>query len=105
MPTTTSRPSKRSIRSAPAIKAIRAMLPKTTVRTKTIAPDGKVVYEDEREVQESRIPIYEGMLHTQTLAPSSPIGVTRWRSPVSRLSSRKGSPQKPLPISTRSNGS
>ncbi len=52
-----------------AIKAIRAMLPKTTVRTKTIAPDGKVVYEDEREVQESRIPIYEGMLHTQTLAP------------------------------------
>ena len=28
-----------------------------------------MIYEDEREVQESRIPLYEGMLHTQTLAP------------------------------------
>ena len=52
-----------------AIKAIRAMLPKATVRTRTMAPDGKVIYEDEDEVQQTRIPLYEGMLHTQTLAP------------------------------------
>ena len=52
-----------------AIKAIRAMLPKATVRTRTMAPDGKVIYEDEEEVQQTRIPLYEGMLHTQTLAP------------------------------------
>ena len=52
-----------------AIKAIRAMLPRTTVRTRTTAPDGKVIYEDNREVQESRIPLFEGMLHTQTIAP------------------------------------
>jgi hypothetical protein len=52
-----------------AIKAIRAMLPRTTVRTRTTAPDGKVIYEDDREVQESRIPLFEGMLHTQTFAP------------------------------------
>ena len=45
------------------------MLPRTTVRTRTVAPDGKTIYEDEREVQESRIPLYEGMLHAQTLAP------------------------------------
>ncbi len=52
-----------------AIKAILAMLPRTTVRTRTTAPDGKVIYEDDREVQESRIPLFEGMLHTQTFAP------------------------------------
>jgi hypothetical protein len=52
-----------------AIKAIRAMLPKMTLRTRTTTPDGKVIYEDEREVQQSRIPLFEGMLHTQTLAP------------------------------------
>src|SRR4051812_45754346 len=52
-----------------AIRAIRTMLPKTTVRTRTTAPDGKAVYEDERQVQEGRIPVFEGMLHTQTLAP------------------------------------
>src|SRR5512135_256935 len=52
-----------------AIKAIRAMLPRTTVHTRTTAPDGKVIYEDDREVQESRIPLFEGMLHTQTFAP------------------------------------
>ena len=52
-----------------AIKTIRAMLPKGTVRTRTMAPDGKVIYEDEEEVQATRIPLYEGMLHTQTLAP------------------------------------
>jgi flagellin-specific chaperone FliS len=51
------------------VKAIRAMLPKATVRTRTTAPDGKVIYEDECEVQEHRIPLYEGMLHKQTLAP------------------------------------
>jgi hypothetical protein len=52
-----------------AIKAIRSMLPRTILRTKTTAPGGKVIYEDERAVQEGRIPIYEGLLHTQTLAP------------------------------------
>jgi len=52
-----------------ALKAVRAMLPKADVHTKTLAPDGKVVYEDECEIQESRIPLFEGMLHTQTLAP------------------------------------
>jgi YfdX protein len=52
-----------------AIKAIRAMMPKATVRIKTTAPDGKVIYEDEREIQEARIPLFEGILHTQTLAP------------------------------------
>ena len=52
-----------------AIKAIRAMMPRATVHTRTTAPDGKVIYEDEEEVQESRIPLYEGILHAQTLAP------------------------------------
>lgn len=52
-----------------AVEAIRAILPKTTVHTKTIAPDGKVIYEDKRKVQEERIPLFEGMLHTRTLAP------------------------------------
>ena len=56
-------------KSREAIKAIHAMLPKTMVHTKTTAPDGKVVYEDEREVQERRIPLFEGLLHTETLAP------------------------------------
>jgi hypothetical protein len=52
-----------------AIRAIRTMLPKATVRTKTTAPDGKVIFEDENEIQDSRIPVFEGLLHTQTLAP------------------------------------
>jgi hypothetical protein len=52
-----------------AVGAIRALLPRTTVRTKTTAPDGKVIYEDEREVQEDLVPLFEGMLHAQTLAP------------------------------------
>jgi len=52
-----------------AIKAIHALLPKTTVHTKTTAPGGKVIYEDEREVQEDQIPLYEGMIHARTLAP------------------------------------
>lgn len=52
-----------------AIKTIRAMLPRTEIRTKTTAPDGKVAYDDECEFQNSRIPLYEGMLHSQTLAP------------------------------------
>ncbi len=52
-----------------AIKAIRALLPRTTVHTKTTAPDGKVIYEDRREVQEDRIPLFEGMLSAKTLAP------------------------------------
>ncbi len=52
-----------------ALKAIRAMLPRTTVHTRTTAPDGKVIYEDEREVQDERVPLFEGMLHARTLAP------------------------------------
>jgi len=52
-----------------AVKAVRALLPKTKVHTKTTDPDGKVIYEDEREVQEDRIPLFEGMLHARTLAP------------------------------------
>jgi hypothetical protein len=52
-----------------AIKAIHAMLPRTSVRTRTTAPDGKVIYEDEREVQDDRVPLFEGMLHARTLAP------------------------------------
>jgi len=52
-----------------AIKAIRALLPRTTVRTTTTAPDGKVIYEDEREVQEDQVPLYEGMVQARTLAP------------------------------------
>jgi hypothetical protein len=52
-----------------AIKAIRTMLPTTIVHTRTIAPDGKAIFEDEREVQPSRIPLYEAILHAQTLAP------------------------------------
>ena len=52
-----------------AAQAIRAMLPKGTVRTRTTAPDGKVIYEDEQGVQVGRIPLYEGILHAQTLAP------------------------------------
>lgn len=52
-----------------AIKAVRAMLPTTAVHTKTTAPDGAVVYEDKREVQEHRVPLFEGMLSAKTLAP------------------------------------
>jgi hypothetical protein len=52
-----------------AIKAIRALLPRTAVHTKTTAPGGEVIYEDEREVQDDRVPMFEGMLHVQTMAP------------------------------------
>ena len=52
-----------------AIKAIRALLPRTTVHTRTTAPDGKVLYEDQREVQDDQVPLYEGMVHARTLAP------------------------------------
>lgn len=52
-----------------AMKAIRALLPRTSVRTRTQAPDGRVIYEDRREVQPDRVPLFEGMLHTETLAP------------------------------------
>lgn len=52
-----------------AMRAIRTLLPRTTVRTRTTAADGKVIYEDEREVQEDRVPLFEGMLSAQTLAP------------------------------------
>jgi flagellin-specific chaperone FliS len=52
-----------------AIKAIRALLPRTTICTRTFAPDGKAIYEDEREVQDDRVPLFEGMVHARTLAP------------------------------------
>lgn len=52
-----------------ALRAIRGLLPKISVETKTTAADGKVVYEDKREIQEDRVPLFEGMLHEQTLAP------------------------------------
>jgi flagellin-specific chaperone FliS len=52
-----------------ALRVIRDLLPRTTVHTKTTAPDGKVVYEDDREVQESRISLFEGMLQARTFAP------------------------------------
>lgn len=52
-----------------AVQAIRRMQPKTIVRTKTLAPDGKAIFEDEIEVQDARIPLYEGILHARTLAP------------------------------------
>jgi len=52
-----------------AIKAIRALLPRTTVHTRTTAPDGEVIYQDEREVQEDQVPLYEGMVQARTLAP------------------------------------
>ena len=52
-----------------ALKAIRAIEPKTAVHTRTTAPDGAVVYEDLREVRENVVPLFEGMIHAQTLAP------------------------------------
>jgi len=52
-----------------AIKAVRALLPRTTVHTRTTAPDGKVIYQDDREVQDERVPLFEGMIHARTLAP------------------------------------
>jgi hypothetical protein len=52
-----------------AVKAIRSMLPETDVHTKTVAPDGKTIYEDDCEIREGRIPLYEGLLHRETLAP------------------------------------
>lgn len=52
-----------------AVKTIRTLYPKAIVRTKTTAPDGKTLFEDEYDVQDSRVPLYEAMLHSQTLAP------------------------------------
>jgi hypothetical protein len=52
-----------------AMKTIRALLPRTAVHTRTKAPDGKVAYDDEREIQDDRVPLFEGMLHAETLAP------------------------------------
>lgn len=52
-----------------AIKAVRALLPTTTVHTRTSAPDGTVIYEDNRDVQAGRVPLFEGMLSTKTLTP------------------------------------
>jgi hypothetical protein len=52
-----------------AIRAVRALLPKTSIHTRTTDPSGKVIYEDDREVQDDRVPLFEGMLHARTLAP------------------------------------
>lgn len=52
-----------------AIKAVRSLLPTTSVHTKTCAPDGEIIYEDKRDVQENRVPLFEGMLSTKTMAP------------------------------------
>ncbi|AGA27755.1 YfdX family protein [Singulisphaera acidiphila] len=49
--------------------AIRKMLPKTTIHTKTVAPDGKPIFEDELVIQDDTIPLYAGILHSETLAP------------------------------------
>jgi hypothetical protein len=68
-----------------AIKTVRSMLPRTTVRVRTLAPGDKVAYEDERVIQDGRIPIYEGMPR------SSPPGAMPWRSPASRWSRRRRS--------------
>ena len=43
--------------------------PVTVVRTRTTAPDGKVIYDDEGEVRDDRVALFEGMLHARTLAP------------------------------------
>jgi len=56
-------------KSLEAIKAVRSMLPTMTIHTKTTAPDGKVIYEDEREDQNARVSLFEGIIHKQTLAP------------------------------------
>jgi hypothetical protein len=45
------------------------MLPRMTIHTKTTAPDGKVIYEDEREDQDARVALFEGIIHKQMLAP------------------------------------
>jgi len=60
---------KEVVKAREAVQAIRRMQPKTMVRTKTLAPDGKAIFEDEIEVQDARIPLYEGILHARTLAP------------------------------------
>jgi len=52
-----------------AIKAARALLPRTSIHTRTTDPQGKVIYEDEREVQDDRVALFEGMLQARTLAP------------------------------------
>ena len=52
-----------------AIKTIRTMLPRTTVVTRTTAPDGKATFEDQTEYQDGRIPLFAAVLHAQTLAP------------------------------------
>jgi hypothetical protein len=52
-----------------ALSVVRGMLPKTSITTKTTSPDHKVVYDDQCEIEQSRIPLYENLLHSQTLAP------------------------------------
>lgn len=52
-----------------ALGVVRGMLPKTSITTKTTSPDHKVVFDDQCEIEHSRIPIYENLLHSQTLAP------------------------------------
>jgi Na+-translocating ferredoxin:NAD+ oxidoreductase RnfG subunit len=52
-----------------AVEAVQQLLPKTHVHTKTTAPDGKVIYEHERDVQQNHVPLFEGMIQARTLAP------------------------------------
>jgi len=52
-----------------AVEAVRQLLPTTHVLTKTTAPDGKVIYEDERDVQDDRVFLFEGLVQARTLAP------------------------------------
>lgn len=52
-----------------AIRTVREILPKLEVRTRTVGPDGKTVFEDSYETQDGRVALFEGMLHSQTLAP------------------------------------
>ena len=55
------------------------MLPKTTIHTRTTAPDGKVVYEDDREVQERTSPCLKAYCITETLAPILAARHVPWR--------------------------
>ena len=90
-----------------AVQIIRAIQPRTKVCTRTVAPGGKLVYEDTREVQEDAVPLFEGMIHSQILRPSLTRNETP-RPPAMRpsrecaWSSRSRSEQKPSRISESS---
>ena len=78
-----------------AIKAIRAMLPKATVRTRTMAPDGKVIYEDEEEVQQTQaFPSTRGCCTPRPWHPSLRPGARPRTSSGSIWSSRDDRPAR-----------